>query len=152
MAPYGDDNLTCSKCGNSKPKSDFYRESRFARGYRYACKQCESPRHKNYINKPGKREKRNEVRRIWNRTKSYNFPPALYEERFTEQGNVCAICGTDAPGGRGQFHADHDHKLNQPRGILCHNCNVALGNFQDNVKILKAALDYLERWNNALRR
>lgn len=147
MAPYGDDILTCNKCNESKPKSDFYKESGIARGYRHTCKICDAPRYKNYINKPGKKEKRNQTRRAWNRARLYNFPPELYEERFAAQGNVCAICGTDTPGGKGQFHADHDHETNQPRGVLCHNCNVALGNFKDNPEILQAAIEYLKKYS-----
>ena len=85
MAPYGDDILTCNKCNESKPKSDFYKESGIARGYRHTCKICDAPRYKNYINKPGKKEKRNQTRRAWNRARLYNFPPELYEERFAAQ-------------------------------------------------------------------
>ena len=147
MAPYGDDILTCNKCNQDKPKSEFYKESRFIRGYRYSCKQCEAPRFKKYRSKPGIREKQNETRRKWNRVKLYNFPPELYDQKFAEQGNACAICGTDTPGGKGQFHADHDHETNQPRGVLCHNCNVALGNFQDNPEILRAAIEYLNKYS-----
>jgi hypothetical protein len=147
LAPYGDDILTCNKCNQNKPKSEFYKESRFTRGYRYACKKCEAPRFKNYISQPGKKEMRNETRRKWNRAKLYNFPPELYNQRLAEQENSCAICGTNTPGGRGQFHADHDHETNQPRGVLCHNCNVALGNFQDNPEILRAAIEYLNKYS-----
>lgn len=148
---YGDDILTCKKCSQDKPASEFYKESGNSRGYRYSCKSCEASRFISYISKPGIREKRNKTRRSWNRSVSYNFPPELYDSRLQEQGNVCAICGTDKPGGRGEFHADHNHETSQPRGVLCHNCNVALGNFQDNPEILKAALVYLERWNSGVR-
>ncbi len=139
--------LLCTKCGETKPISDFYKESGIARGYRYACKECESPRFKKYVDKPGIREKRNKTRRAWNRARLYNFPAELYELRLQEQGNTCAICGTNTPGGKGEFHADHDHETNQPRGVLCHNCNVALGNFQDNPEILRAAIEYLEKYS-----
>jgi hypothetical protein len=30
---------------------------------------------------------------------------------------------------------------------LCHNCNVALGNFQDNQEILRAAIEYLNKYS-----
>jgi hypothetical protein len=76
----------------------------------------------------------------------------LFDERFEEQGNVCAICKSPDAGGRGAFHADHDHDLMEPRGILCHNCNVGIGNLKDNVEILEAAIEYLRKWNDALRR
>jgi hypothetical protein len=62
-----------------------------------------------------------------------------------------AICKSPEAGGRGAFHADHDHQAMEPRGVLCHNCNVALGNFQDNEEILIAAIEYIRKWNNALR-
>jgi hypothetical protein len=146
VAPFGDE-LTCNRCYESKPKTSFFKESKISRGYRYTCKDCEQHRFIAYRNKPGIKEQMANTRRKWNRKKKYNFPPDLYDLRLSEQGNTCAICKTNTPGGRGQFHADHDHKTNQPRGVLCHNCNVALGNFQDNTEILRAAIEYLEKYS-----
>ncbi len=48
---------------------------------------------------------------------------------------------------RGQFHADHNHSTNEPRGVLCHNCNVALGNFKDNPELLQKAIVYLNKYS-----
>jgi hypothetical protein len=31
--------------------------------------------------------------------------------------------------------------------VLCHNCNVALGNFKDNSEILQAAIEYLNKYS-----
>ena len=145
---YGD--LLCSKCKKSKPKNDFFKESKFTRGYRYACKDCEKPMRKIYKSKIENKLRATETRRRWSRKNKYNFPQELYDQRFEEQGSCCAICKTTVAGGKGTFHADHDHKTNQPRGVLCHNCNIALGNFKDNPEILKTALLYLEGWNNAI--
>ena len=145
MAPYGE--LDCNKCKKTLPVSYFYRESSIVRGYRYACKKCEAPRFNNYRNTPGVKKRIAENKRRWNRARMYNFPPELYDQRLAEQGNVCAICGTNTPGGRGEFHADHNHETNPPRGVLCHNCNVALGNFQDNPEILQSAIDYLNKYS-----
>jgi hypothetical protein len=62
-----------------------------------------------------------------------------------EQHSVCRICGTDNPGGRGKvFSVDHDHQTGKVRGLLCHHCNVGLGNFKDSIDILKKAISYLE--------
>ena len=56
----------------------------------------------------------------------------------------CGICGTDDPQGRhGNFHIDHDHETGEIRGVLCHNCNLALGHFQDDPEVLRAAIRYL---------
>jgi hypothetical protein len=140
---YGDD-LICNKCKVTKPKSEFFKESKFTRGYRYSCKDCEAPRYKKY--REDNKEKVNNNRLKWNRKKSYNFPPELFEARFDEQNKSCAICKSPNAGGRGAFHADHNHETNQPRGVLCHNCNVALGNFKDNPELLKTAIEYLEKY------
>lgn len=68
---------------------------------------------------------------------------ARYEQMIEAQNGLCAICGaTEAENGRA-LAVDHDHSTGEPRGLLCFNCNIALGKFQDNPKILRRALDYL---------
>ena len=139
---YGDE-LQCNKCNEHKPVSHFFKEASSKRGYRYACKDCEAPRFKKY--RTDNQEKVSATRLKWRRTKVYNFPPELFDERFNEQGKVCAICKASKAGGRGTFHADHNHDSSKPRGVLCHNCNIALGNFKDNPEILQAAIEYLNK-------
>lgn len=68
---------------------------------------------------------------------------AEYEIMRHEQGDKCAICATDKAGGRGDWHVDHCHETDKIRGLLCHNCNVGLGNFKDNISFLQAAIKYL---------
>ena len=145
--------LNCTKCGLIKPIDSFYGAPRnpmrhFRRSH---CKACDAEKSKKYLTQPGVKERKAEIKRRNNRKRSYNFPPELFDKRFEEQGQVCAICKSPEAGGRGTFHADHDHQAMEPRGVLCHNCNVALGNFQDNEEILIAAIEYIRKWNNALR-
>lgn len=54
---------------------------------------------------------------------------------------ICGIAEKDAP--KGTLHCDHDHKTGQPRGMLCMNCNQALGKFQDDPTLLAKAIYYL---------
>ena len=55
------------------------------------------------------------------------------------QAGLCLICKL-APAAC----VDHDHTTNQIRGLLCHNCNKALGLFRDNAAVLARAVSYLE--------
>ena len=59
-----------------------------------------------------------------------------------DQEGKCAIC-LSLPKGIKPWHVDHDHSTNKVRGILCHHCNTALGNFNDDPDILERALEYL---------
>jgi|ERR1019366_396774 hypothetical protein len=67
-----------------------------------------------------------------------------YNAILAAQGGLCAICGTDKPGGMGAFHVDHDHKTNELRGLLCNNCNIGLGYFHDNTATFHSVIRYLE--------
>ncbi len=62
---------------------------------------------------------------------------------FEAQGRCCAVCKSREHGGRG-WHTDHDHVTKQVRGILCHPCNLALGNVKDRVEVLRALIAYLQ--------
>lgn len=43
--------------------------------------------------------------------------------------------------------ADHEHTNPPiPRGILCGNCNLGIGNLQDNPEIMLAAIAYVRKW------
>lgn len=66
---------------------------------------------------------------------------------FLEQTLGCAICERTTPGvKKGKFlRVDHDHKTGRVRGLLCHFCNVGIGHFQEDTRLLKRAIAYLER-------
>jgi hypothetical protein len=141
--------LPCTKCGETKPIDDFYTEPRNTLRHfrRTQCKKCDYLRVKKY--KEENWEKVSARTLAYRRAKHRFFPQELFDKVFEEQGNVCAICKSPTPGGKGEFHADHNHETSQPRGVLCHNCNVALGNFKDNPEILKAAIEYLKKYSEA---
>lgn len=74
----------------------------------------------------------------------YNITLADYDEMLEAQGGKCAICGrTPEEEGR-RLSVDHDHKTGQVRGLLCRNCNAALGFFQDDFHLLRRAINYLD--------
>jgi hypothetical protein len=67
----------------------------------------------------------------------------LTEEEYNKLTiNVtCEICEHEM----GTPCVDHDHKTGKVRGVLCRECNSALGLFMDDPDILRKAIDYLER-------
>jgi hypothetical protein len=79
----------------------------------------------------------------WWLQKKFGITLKEFTELAEKQDHRCAICKTDTPQGRGTWHVDHDHLTGENRGLLCHNCNLALGHFQDDPEILRAAIDYL---------
>lgn len=66
-----------------------------------------------------------------------------YESLLAAQDHKCSICrrGLDAF----EPHVDHSHATGQVRGLLCFNCNTGLGHFRDDITVLKAAIEYLDR-------
>lgn len=57
---------------------------------------------------------------------------------FDRSDNKCNACGS-----KSTLVIDHDHKTMTIRGILCKQCNIALGASKDNILILRSLIDYL---------
>ena len=55
---------------------------------------------------------------------------------------ACAICGTVCDGLA--LHRDHNHDTGDFRGWLCRDCNLGLGRFKDDTRLLRLAAEYLE--------
>jgi len=78
---------------------------------------------------------------------AYGITQKGYEDLVAKQGGKCGVCGRSLEEtiGKGRPHVDHDHETGKVRGILCHFCNVGLGNLGDSIEILEAAIAYLRR-------
>jgi hypothetical protein len=77
--------------------------------------------------------------------RKYGLTQGDWDAMIERQGGRCAICPSEKPGGRGElWHIDHDHATGAVRGLLCHHCNVGIGNFQDDPELLRAAAAYIE--------
>lgn len=73
-----------------------------------------------------------------------------YNEMLDKQNNTCAICQKPETciDGRTKMprrlSIDHCHKTNIVRGLLCHNCNVSIGKFEDDSVRIYRALRYIK--------
>ncbi|MFG2956956.1 endonuclease domain-containing protein [Streptomyces sp. NPDC048291] len=55
------------------------------------------------------------------------------------QYGICAICLSAPP-----VHVDHCHKTGRVRGVLCFNCNSAIGKLRDDPDAARRAAAYPE--------
>lgn len=122
---------------------------RYPDGYYWCCSECYKA--KEWVYRAGeepnnrkarRRDKR--ARRIISVESVYGLLEQEYLEKIREQENLCAICHKKDEGK--VLCIDHNHKSGEVRGLLCHNCNIGLGNFKDNPEILEAAIGYLKKY------
>lgn len=72
----------------------------------------------------------------------YGASLELYNNLLEKQNGCCAICKIHHTKFGRSLHLDHCHKLNILRGVLCVNCNTALGHFKEDVSLLQQAIDF----------
>jgi len=75
----------------------------------------------------------------------YGLEKEDYERILGYQDNKCKVCDKefDSNGKGTKLSIDHCHDSYEVRGFLCNNCNVGLGFFYDDPKILQSAIEYL---------
>jgi len=88
-------------------------------------------------------QKANPIKRQAQRLRKYNMTPEQHSQMLEAQKGVCAICRTAPHGAKNFPMVDHCHASGRVRGLLCSNCNQALGKFKDDPDLLRAAIAYL---------
>ncbi len=93
-------------------------------------------------------KKRYEEKERKDRLKQYGLSINDYDQLSKQQGGVCSICGL--PETKKSFgtrtrrlSVDHNHETGKVRGLLCNQCNVGLGNFNDDIDVMASAISYL---------
>lgn len=159
---------TCRDCGIEKSASEFYAAPRRRDGLGSYCKPCHRARTRAWEDRnPEKmaecRERRSLKERAsggigraatrgqlhgpptprhhWKRDRRFGLSPGQYTQMLAAQGGVCALCGGVDPGRA--LAVDHCHETDTVRGLLCMNCNTALGKLGDTAEALQRAVDYL---------
>jgi Recombination endonuclease VII len=122
----------CPECGEVKPLSAFPRNRSMPSGYMTYCKPCH--------NAIGRRDKeKHGGARNYHLRRRYGITAEHFDRMFEEQGGLCAIC-REAPA----EHVDHNHQTGRVRGLLCFNCNGALGQFRDRRDLMLRAIAYVD--------
>jgi hypothetical protein len=68
-----------------------------------------------------------------------------YEELLHAEEGRCAICARP-PRGKRLLDVDHDHDNGRVRGLLCGNCNRAIGLLDENPELFDRAKEYVFRF------
>lgn len=128
----------CPSCEETRPVEDFGKNRAAYDGLAAYCKECH--------NRTGRenRIKNWGSTRHYHLTRRYGITAEEADALIEEQGGLCAICQR-VPNQKykNPWHIDHNHETGKVRGMLCHQCNTALGNFNDDPETLERALDYL---------
>ncbi len=78
------------------------------------------------------------------RLKRYGVDEDWYKQQLITQKNLCDICLDVLIPGK-TTHIDHNHITGKVRGLLCHHCNLLIGNAKEDKFRLMQAINYLEK-------
>jgi hypothetical protein len=129
----------CTDCGtelirdvNTVPNRVFYIQGR--------CKTCWN-KHYTERNKQVYDPLRERDRQL---RKNFGISLEEYTKMYNDQGGVCAICNHESDTA---LHVDHNHTTNDIRGLLCHKCNHALGQLNEDLEIITNMYEYILKWS-----
>lgn len=150
----------CTKCLEPKPVTEFpWAPARRGVARDSRCRQCISAAmRERYQAAPEKAKARASARyaeiqadpeRRWLhslRVSAYHLglDADAVVARFEGHGGLCDICGEPPAVRHARLFIDHDHGTGELRGLLCHNCNTAIGLLRDSSDLLEQAAVYLE--------
>ena len=128
----------CKDCDSVKPMSEFYNTPS------PYCKKHQNERTRkapNYKANVRKSKLKN----------TFGITPEEYDKMAKAQNYLCGIClQPETSKGKENLAVDHDHITGFVRGLLCHNCNTAIGKLKDDVQLLKSAIFYIEKTNQVI--
>jgi hypothetical protein len=92
-------------------------------------------------------EYRKDYKRNWSLLKKYKIDLKEFRRLSRDQGDCCKLCGRHRSVFKIEFAVDHDHDTGKIRGLLCRECNVMLGRFEQmfgDTKMVAKFLEYLK--------
>ncbi len=133
----------CPRCKRTLSTTEFYKTTKVAKRQRICqwCKECSQLYKREYS--------RSDKGRDQYLKRTYGITLNEYKKKLKIQNNLCVICSQpEIMHTWGTLVVDHDHKTNQIRGLLCHRCNMFLGNCNENEQLIKNMITYLEKYVN----
>jgi len=131
----------CTVCGIPKPLEAFTKDKQRKDGLYSQCKECkQNSGRKAYKGNP-------ETFLQLQRKHNYGIAAEQYQALYEQQGGVCASCRHPEirmyKGKVRNLAVEHCHTTGRVRGLLCHDCNTALGLLREDPERIKALLRYI---------
>ena len=130
----------CRKCGETKSLALFPKRNKGNPGIldcRACCNAANNARYKaKYAAK--RRTNYDKAARRERTITDYGITLEEYEQMIQSQNSCCKICERSE-----KLFIDHCHTTGAVRGLLCNQCNVALGMVRDNPATLSRMKEYL---------
>lgn len=141
----GDRMKQCTLCKQWKDESDFHKTKAAPDGLSGKCKNCKSAYDRWLKDNPASSRKwGKKVTKLRRDLSKYGITPDDYEALSQKQGGVCAVCKQPPKFPKTRLCVDHDHETGRVRGLLCNECNVALGAAKDSMSVLEKMIAYLK--------
>ena len=131
--------MTCKK---EKPTTDFYFRNKKTGRRHSSCKECDKVRVRRRHKENPEHTRNNDLKR------RYGITLEEHTQMYEAQNGVCAICKGEGDGKWKKLCVDHDHTTGKVRQLLCRNCNMVLGQVNDNVNLLSDMILYLNKHKN----
>lgn len=128
----------CTKCGEVKASESYRVLARGQHGRSRQCKKCDQAQSKEWASRP---ENRDRAARKAKRSKAVRTYGARGGEAWDriQEGSPCEACGVR----REYMHLDHNHSTGEFRGILCSQCNTALGLLGEDLERFSGLMAYM---------
>jgi len=141
---------TCTMCGETKPVSTYRsRGGSMAHLLKSRCNTCLYKEHRRWTEENAERVQQYREKDPWTLAKRCarrGITPQELVDRYERQEECCAICKKEIE--LIDSAIDHNHVTGEFRGVLCKQCNRALGMFNDSPAVLRNALEYLEAFGS----
>jgi hypothetical protein len=108
--------------------AEYMRQHRARREAAGLCVTCGGEKERRDVQRCNECNRKNNDRVLERR---YGITRDEYEELKAGQGHKCALCHTDLAGLGRSVHVDHDHDTGEVRGILCIECNLLIGWYEE---------------------
>jgi len=137
-------------CKQDKPVTEFRsRGGSMSHLLKSRCNTCLYKEHRSWVEDNPERVQGYREKDSWTMAKRCarrNITPEQLVDRYEQQEECCAVCKKHIDLDNSAI--DHNHVTGEFRGVLCKQCNRALGMFGDSISTLRNAVEYLEDYGS----